>query len=58
VTTPTLVIDGGKSPEWMRRGMQALADVVPNARRRTLAGQTHMVSAKALAPVLIEFFAA
>jgi pimeloyl-ACP methyl ester carboxylesterase len=56
VTVPTLVIDGGKSPHWMRNGMQALADVLPNAEHRTLAGQTHLVKAKALAPVLTEFF--
>jgi pimeloyl-ACP methyl ester carboxylesterase len=56
VATPTLVIDGDKSPDWMRRGMQALAEVIPHARRRTLPGQTHMVSPSALAPVLIEFF--
>jgi pimeloyl-ACP methyl ester carboxylesterase len=56
VTVPTLVIDGGKSPQWMRNGMQALADVLPNAQHRTLAGQTHLVKAKALAPVLTEFF--
>jgi pimeloyl-ACP methyl ester carboxylesterase len=57
VTAPTLVVDGGKSPAWMRHGMQALAAVLPNAKLRTLEGQTHMVSPKALAPVLAEFFA-
>ncbi len=57
VTAPTLVIAGGKSPAWMRHGMQALADVLPNARRHTLEGQTHMVDPKALAPALVEFFA-
>jgi hypothetical protein len=40
----------------MRHAMQALGDVLPNARRRTLEGQTHIVSPKALAPVLVEFF--
>ena len=25
MTMPTLVIDGGKSPAWMRNGMRALA---------------------------------
>src|SRR6185503_14750495 len=29
VTQPTLVIDGGKSPEWMRNAQRALARVVP-----------------------------
>ncbi|HEV8534304.1 MAG TPA: alpha/beta hydrolase [Candidatus Limnocylindria bacterium] len=57
VTVPTLVIDGGASPEWARHAVQALADQLPNAERRTLEGQTHDVDPKALAPVLQEFFA-
>jgi pimeloyl-ACP methyl ester carboxylesterase len=56
VPVPTLVIDGGKSPAWMRNAQRALAAVVPGATTRTLPGQTHMVSAKALAPALVEFF--
>jgi pimeloyl-ACP methyl ester carboxylesterase len=55
-TVPTLVIAGGKSPTWMRNAMRSLADVLPNAEHRELAGQTHLVKAKALAPVLSEFF--
>jgi len=57
VGVPTLVMDGGKSPAWMRNAMRQLADVVPGAGYRTLRGQTHMVSAKVLAPVLADFFA-
>ena len=57
ITAPTLVVDGGKSPTWMRHGMRALADVLPHAKMRTLPGQTHMVKPKVLAPVLVEFFA-
>lgn len=56
VTVSTLVIAGGKSPVRLQKGSQALADVLPNAKLRTLEGQTHMVNPKALAPVLIEFF--
>jgi hypothetical protein len=51
------VIGGGKSPAWMRHSMQALADALPNAQHRTLEGQTHIVKADALAPVLAEYFA-
>jgi pimeloyl-ACP methyl ester carboxylesterase len=58
VTVPTLVMDGGKSPAWMRNGMRALGDVLPNAQRRTLDGQNHMINAAPLAPVLTEFFSA
>ncbi|GLX00019.1 hypothetical protein [Microtetraspora sp. NBRC 16547] len=56
VTTPTIVIDGGASPAWARNAVQALADILPNARRRTLNGQTHDVAPEVLAPVLAEFF--
>jgi pimeloyl-ACP methyl ester carboxylesterase len=56
VTIPTLVMDGGKSPAWMRHGNRSLAEVLPNAQYRTLEGQTHMVKATAHAPVLVEFF--
>ncbi|MBK1785475.1 alpha/beta fold hydrolase [Prauserella cavernicola] len=55
VTVPTLVADGGKSPTWMRNGVGALAGLLPNARYRTLPGQTHMIKEKVLAPVLAEF---
>jgi pimeloyl-ACP methyl ester carboxylesterase len=56
VTIPTLVADGGKSPTWMRNGMRALAGVLPNAKYQTVAGESHMLRAKAIAPILIEFF--
>ncbi|MET9000534.1 alpha/beta hydrolase [Amycolatopsis sp. NPDC004169] len=56
VTAPTLVIDGGRSPDWMRNGVGSLAKVLPSAEYRTLPGQTHIVKATALAPVLKEYF--
>jgi pimeloyl-ACP methyl ester carboxylesterase len=56
VKIPTLAIDGDRSPEWMRHGVSALAQVLPSAEYRTLPGQTHIVKAPALAPVLTEFF--
>jgi pimeloyl-ACP methyl ester carboxylesterase len=58
VRMPTLVMDGGKSPTWMRNGQRAFANVLPNASYRTLPGQTHMVKADIQAPVLLEFFKA
>jgi pimeloyl-ACP methyl ester carboxylesterase len=57
VTVPTLVLVGGKSPEWMRNGMRSLAELLPDGRLEVLEGQTHMVKAKAVAPALKEFFA-
>lgn len=56
VKTPTLVIDGGATFPWINETADALARVLPNAQRRTLAGQAHNVDAAALAPVLVEFF--
>lgn len=56
-TMPTLVADGGKSPVYMRNSATALASVLPNGSHQTLPGQTHLVKATALAPVLRDFFA-
>lgn len=56
VAVPTLVADGGKSPAYMRNSAAAMAAVLPNARHETVPGQTHLVKAKALAPVLRSFF--
>jgi pimeloyl-ACP methyl ester carboxylesterase len=55
VATPTLVLDGGKSPASLRTAADALAARLPHAERRTLEGESHNVSMKALAPVLEEF---
>ena len=56
VTAPALVLDGGDSPPFMHAGAQALTDLLPDARRRTLPGQTHVVEPAVLAPELEEFF--
>jgi pimeloyl-ACP methyl ester carboxylesterase len=56
VTVPTLVMDGGRSPAWMRHANRSLASVLPRAQYRTLDGQTHMVKARAHAPALAKFF--
>jgi pimeloyl-ACP methyl ester carboxylesterase len=56
VTVPVLVLDGGASPPWMASAADALADVLPNARRQTLPDQTHDVDAAVLAPALRAFF--
>lgn len=58
VTIPTLVMDGGASPDWQRNSVRALVDVLPNVRHRTLEGQDHGPAEEVLAPVLIEFFTA
>jgi pimeloyl-ACP methyl ester carboxylesterase len=56
ITTPTLVMHGGKGAPSMRDAAQAISKTIPKAQLRTLAGQTHGVSPKVLAPVLAEFF--
>jgi hypothetical protein len=55
VQVPTLVIDGGTTP-WLSAAADAVADALPRAQRRTIAGQPHNVDAAALAPTLAEFF--
>ena len=58
VTTPTLVVHGGKSPAVLQQGSRALAEVLPNAQPRRLEGVSHNLKMKPLAPVLAEFFTA
>jgi pimeloyl-ACP methyl ester carboxylesterase len=55
-TAPTLVIDGGASPAWIRNSARTLAAVLPNAQRRTLEGQTHNAAPEVLAPEIERFF--
>jgi len=56
ITTPTLVMHGGAGAPSMRDAAQAISEAIPNARLRTLAGQTHGVRPKVIAPVLADFF--
>ncbi|MFG2294976.1 alpha/beta fold hydrolase [Streptomyces sp. NPDC048603] len=56
VSVPVLVADGDASFPWIHAAADALAGVLPGAVRRTLEGQDHGVEAKAVAPVLAEFF--
>jgi pimeloyl-ACP methyl ester carboxylesterase len=59
ITVPTLIMDGGASEEmmpFMRASAETLAAAIPHAQHEILAGQTHNVDAKALAPVLTAFF--
>jgi pimeloyl-ACP methyl ester carboxylesterase len=58
VTAPALVMDGGKSPQYMRNAARALSEALPKAGYRTLPGQTHMVKATAVAPAVKEFLTA
>jgi hypothetical protein len=57
VTIPTLVLDGGASFGFMGPTADALAKVLPNRQRQTLAGQEHNIDPTVLTPALKEFFA-
>jgi pimeloyl-ACP methyl ester carboxylesterase len=54
-TVETLVMDGGTIP-WLSQAAQAVADILPHAQRRTIAGQPHNVADEAMAPVLRAYF--
>ena len=55
VAAETLVLAGGKSPEYMRNAQAAVAAAVPRGRLETLPGQTHMVRPKVVGPVVAGF---
>jgi pimeloyl-ACP methyl ester carboxylesterase len=56
VSMPTQVVNGEKSPDVLREGSHALAQVLPNAELRELEGVSHNLKMKPLAPVLGDFF--
>jgi pimeloyl-ACP methyl ester carboxylesterase len=56
VTTPTAVIAGGATWDWMRTTAQALAAAMPDAEYRVLEGQEHNVDPTVLATALTDFF--
>jgi alpha-beta hydrolase superfamily lysophospholipase len=58
VEVPTLVIDGGASFGFLGETADAVAGLIPGARRLTLEGQQHNVDPAVLAPALVAFFAA
>jgi pimeloyl-ACP methyl ester carboxylesterase len=53
---PTLVLDGGTTP-WLSHTADAVADLVPGAKRQTLAGQPHNVDPAVLADAVRAFLA-
>ena len=55
-STPTLVIDGGRSPAWMRNAAAATADLLPGAQALTLADCDHGAPPEVIGPVLSDFF--
>jgi pimeloyl-ACP methyl ester carboxylesterase len=58
VHVPTLIMNGGNGAPFMLETAKALGKAIPGAKLSTLDGQTHDVHPEALAPALVEFFAA
>jgi pimeloyl-ACP methyl ester carboxylesterase len=59
VKATTLVMDGGASLgplPFMRPTADKLARTIPGARRQIVEGQSHDISPKSLAPILLKFF--
>lgn len=56
VRVPTVVIGGEKSPRKLFNAVKAVGASIPGAELKVLKGQSHNVSMKVLAPVLIDFF--
>ncbi len=55
IDVPVLTVFGGKSPAWMKNSVAAVAAAVPGAELHEVPGQTHMMAAKAIAPVITDF---
>lgn len=53
---PTLVLDGGRSPAWLRFAAKALAEAIPGAAHVSIPEQPHDIDPAALAPSLLSFF--
>jgi len=57
-TMPILDVGGGKSDDWMQNAQVAVSKALSNATHKTLPGQNHMVSPKAIGPMIKDFFSA
>jgi hypothetical protein len=49
---------GEKAMPFMHESADRIAELVPNAQRKTLKGQSHQASPDVVAPLLSEFFGA
>ena len=58
IGVPVLVMNGTKTDRRLQEAARAIADTVPGAHHRELAGQTHNVKPDVLAPAVVEFLAA
>jgi pimeloyl-ACP methyl ester carboxylesterase len=58
IAVPALIMNGAKTDVRLREAALAIAEVVPGAQHRELAGQTHNVKPRALMPPVVEFLGA
>jgi len=58
IAVPVLVMHGSKSDGRLREAARAIAEAIPGAQHRELAGQTHNVKPGVLTPPVVEFFGA
>lgn len=54
VPVPTIIVDGEASFPMMHETADALAQLIPDAKRHTLPGQSHDVEPTVLAPIIVE----
>lgn len=57
LAVPTLVLDGGRSPAWLRFAAKTLAAAIVGATHVSIPEQPHDVDPVVLAPQLLKFFA-
>lgn len=55
IAVPVLVLNGSKTDARLRDAARVIADAIPGAHYRELAGQTHNVNPGVLAPAAVEF---
>jgi pimeloyl-ACP methyl ester carboxylesterase len=58
IGVPALVMNGTRTDPRLREAARAIAEAIPAARHRELAGQTHNVKPDVLVPAVVEFFTA
>jgi hypothetical protein len=56
IAIPVLIFEGGDSPATLRNVVTSLVAILPDATKRTLAGQRHNPPADVLAPILESFY--
>lgn len=56
VKVPTLVMQGGLSPQWQRNACAIIADCIPGGRLVTIEGASHVMPLAEVADPIIQFF--